>query len=83
MSIDIDESISNRVAEAVRLHPDSNEIWPLETIAFISKRVAGDDANVGLVPSSNLNGRAQIALRQVCASRALVFCRGKRSKPFA
>ena len=40
------------MAEAVRLHPDSNEIWPLETIAFISKRVAGDDANVGpTIPS--------------------------------
>ena len=29
-----DESISSRVVEAVRLHPDSNETWPLETIAY-------------------------------------------------
>jgi hypothetical protein len=47
LSVDIDEGISSRVVEAVRLHPDSSETWPLETIALISKRVSGDDVNVG------------------------------------
>jgi hypothetical protein len=47
LSVDIDESISSKVVEAVRLHPDSNATWPLEAIALISKRVCGDNANVG------------------------------------
>jgi len=47
LSGDIDEQIAIQVAEAVRHHPNSNESWALEGIALISKRIAGDDTNVG------------------------------------
>jgi len=53
LSCDLDEQIVTRVAEAVRNHPDSNEPWPLEETAVVSKRAAGNDPNVGpTLPSS-------------------------------
>jgi hypothetical protein len=48
LSVDIDESISSRVVEAVNLLPDSNETWPLETIALISSEFPGMTATSGL-----------------------------------
>ena len=45
--VDIDEHVSVKVAESVRSHPDSNEIWVLEATASISKRLTEGDANVG------------------------------------
>jgi hypothetical protein len=37
---------------SVRVHPVSDEIWPLDSIALISTRIAGDDPNVGpTIPS--------------------------------
>jgi hypothetical protein len=44
---DIDEPTAARVVDAVGLHPVSDKIWPLDDIALISSRAAGDDPNVG------------------------------------
>ena len=66
LSGDIDEQIAIQVAEAVRNHPNSNEPWMMEGTALISKRIAGDDTNVGpTLPSPEaaaLIGVAQAAL---------------------
>jgi hypothetical protein len=49
---DIDERAATKVADAVKHRPVSDEIWPLDNIALISTRVAGDDPNVGpTIPS--------------------------------
>jgi len=76
LSVDIDETISSRVVEAVRLHPDSNETWPLETIALVSKRVYGDDANVGpTIPSPEaaaIVGTAQCSLNSGVRTAGIV-----------
>jgi hypothetical protein len=47
LAVDIDQNVSAKVAEAVKIHPDSNEAWAIGEIAVASKRLAGDDANVG------------------------------------
>jgi hypothetical protein len=52
LSVDIDEGISNTVAETAKLRPVSDETWTLANVAVISKRVMADDANVGpTIPS--------------------------------
>ena len=76
LSVDIDESISARVADAVRLHPDSSEIWTLDRIALVSKRVAGDDPNVGpTIPSPEtaaIIGAAQASLQDGVRTAGIV-----------
>lgn len=47
LSVDISEEVTSRVADAIRLHPDSDDTWSLDMVALVSKFVAGDKANVG------------------------------------
>jgi hypothetical protein len=52
LSVDIDDQISTEVADAVKTHDESDEIWNLAATAQVSKRVIGDDANIGpTIPS--------------------------------
>ena len=66
LSTDIDERISAEVAQFVRTQPDSNEIFHLDAIALISKRIAGNDLNVGptieSVEATAIIGAAQFSL---------------------
>jgi hypothetical protein len=67
LTVDIDETVAKRVAESVREHSDSDETWEIEDLAVVSKRLTGDDANVGPTIQAGQSiaviGAAQTSLR--------------------
>jgi hypothetical protein len=67
LTVDINETVAEKVAKSVREHSESDQPWEIEVLAIVSKRLTGDDANVGptiqVGESIAVIGAAQTLLR--------------------
>jgi hypothetical protein len=76
LTADIDLDVSTNVAEAIKAHPESNEAWAIGETAMASKRLAGDDANVGpTIPAAEtaaIIGTAQCSIENGVRSAGIV-----------